>query len=612
VTADHAAPPGQRLLGEVVVIDDVGPGRRSRAYPSGGFASLLLTPLALLLGGVLLWPVARTVQASVSGPGGRYVGLAHFRTALAAEGAGQVIGRTALWALAIPVVVITLGYLLAAASRRSVGRTATTLLLAPIALPLVATGVMFRLFYDPDPGRGVGTRGLSAVAGLFGVPAGDVPAWLGPGLITVAAMSAFVWAWIGLPVVVFRAALDALPTDLADAVRASGGTRLDVFRDALWRPLLRRTAAIVFALVALGTARAFDLILVMAPGSSLDDAANLAVRVWQTSGTVTTGPAAALNVLWLGALGIGVIGAALGSRQAWPPTAPARPVPTGPATPQSGGPPAAAPPAAVTSRPARRALLLGTGLIWVVPVLSLVATSVHAPRDAATRGWWTAPLRLASYAALLDDRELARSLGFTGVLAVAVTATVVVLAVPAAYALARLRPPGTAAAGVLLLAASAVPVQIVAGPVNEVLRLLGLAGTSVGLGLVHVALGVPFAVLVLRNALADVPAGRIRHARLAGRREWGVLWRILPAAGPAIVAVAALEFIQVWNDFVVGLLFGGDATPVGLLLFGQTRQFASNSGGLAAFAVLVSIPPLVLIAVASRRVIAGLVSGAVR
>ena len=68
-----------RLLGEVVVIDDIGPGRRSRAYPSGGFAALLLAPVVLLLGAVLLWPVARTVQASLTGPAHRYAGLAHFR-----------------------------------------------------------------------------------------------------------------------------------------------------------------------------------------------------------------------------------------------------------------------------------------------------------------------------------------------------------------------------------------------------------------------------------------------------------------------------------------------------------------------------------------------------
>jgi len=582
-----------RLLGETIVIDDVGPGRRSRAYPSGGFASLLLTPIALLLGGILLWPVARTVQASLTGPDGQWVALANFRIALAAEGTWGVLGRTVLWAAVVPVVVILLGYLLAVSRRAG-----TLLLLAPMALPLVVTGVMFRLFYDPDPTRGTGSRVLTAVAGLFGVPADAAPAWLGPDLITVALMSAFVWAWIGLPVVVFRAALDALPNDLADAVRSKGGGRLDVFRDALWRPLLRRTAAIVFALVALGTARAFDLILVMAPGSSLDEAATLAVRVWQTSGSATTGPAAALNTLWLAALGVGVAAAAVGGRQAWPPPVPAA-VPVRPV--DRGRWPAV-----------RRALPILVVLVWAVPVLALVATSLHSPQEAATSGWTTASLRLSSYADVLAQDELIRSLWFTAVLALSVTVLVVALALPAGYALARLRPPGTAAAGVLLVVASAVPVQVVAGPVNEVLELVGLAGTSFGLGLVHVALGAPFAVLVLRNALADVPGARVREARIAGRREWGVLWRTVPAAVPAIIAVAVLEFVQVWNDFVVGLLFGGAGTPLGLLLFGQTRQFVSNSGTLAAFALLASVPPLVVIVLARRQVITGLVSGAVR
>jgi alpha-glucoside transport system permease protein len=246
-------------------------------------------------------------------------------------------------------------------------------------------------------------------------------------------------------------------------------------------------------------------------------------------------------------------------------------------------------------------------------VVALVATSLHAPQDTATRGWWAAPLRLASYTDLFNGGELLRSLAFTGALALLVTIAVVVLALPAGYALARLRPPGTAAAGVLLLAASAVPVQVVAGPVNEVLQALGLAGTGLGLGLVHVALGVPFAVLVLRNGLADVPAEDIREARLTGHREWWVLLRIAPAAKPAIIAVAVLEFVQVWNDFVVGLLFGGSAAaPLGLLLFGQTRQFVTNNGTLAAMAVLASIPPLLLIVFARGHVVRGLVSGAVR
>jgi alpha-glucoside transport system permease protein len=374
-----------------------------------------------------------------------------------------------------------------------------------------------------------------------------------------------------------------------------------VFRDAVWRPLLRRTAAIVFALVALGTARAFDLILVVAPGSSLDEASTLAVRVWQTSGGTTSGPAAALNVVWLVALGLGMLGAALGSRQSWPPparTAPADPSPDEPSK----------------LRRLRQGLLPAlTALFWIVPVLALVATSLHTPQDAAIRGWWAAPIRTGSYVEALANEKLLRSLAFTFVLAVTVTAAVVVLALPAAYALARLRPPGTPLAGVLLVTASVVPVQVVAGPVNEVLDALGIAGSGFGLGLVHVALGVPFAVLVLRNALADAPLDRVREARLSGRREWFVLWRLVPVARPAVIAVAVLEFVQVWNDFVVGLMFSGTAaTPLGLLLFGQTRQFATGSGPLAAGAVVASVLPLLLIVVARRWVVGGLVSGAVR
>jgi alpha-glucoside transport system permease protein len=588
---------GSRLLGEVVVIDDVGPGRRSRAYPSAGFASLLLTPAGLLLGAVVLWPVLRTFEASVTGPGGRFVGLTNFRIALAAEGTWQVFARTLLWAVVIPTVVIVLGYLLAVASRRRRGVLTTLVLVGPIALPLVVTGVLFRLFYDPDPQHGTGTRVLVTLAGLFGVPADAVPSWLGPQLITVALMSAFVWAWVGLPVVVFRAALAAIPPDLADAVRAGGGNRLDVFRDAQWRPLLRRTAAIVFALVALGTARAFDLILVMTPGSSLDEASTLAVRIWQTSGNAVSGPAAALSVLWVAAVGMGMLGAAFGSRQAWP------------------AQPSTEDPESSRDQPgAVRRLLLGlTALFWLVPVLALVAASLHTPQDAATRGWWAAPIRVGSYAEAFANDELSQSLRFTGLLALLVTVGVVAVALPAAYALAWLRPPGTPFAGLLLLFASVVPVQVIAGPVNEVLGVLGIAGTGFGLGLVHVALGVPFAVLVLRNALADVSAERIRAARLSGRREWWVLWRVAPAAAPALAAVAVLEFVQVWNDFAVGLLFAGTTVaPLGLLLFGQTRQFTTSAGPLAAGAVAAAIPPLVLIIVARRRVVAGLVSGAVR
>ncbi|MEJ3745911.1 ABC transporter permease subunit [Actinomycetes bacterium KLBMP 9797] len=597
------------LLGETVVLDDVGPARRGRAYPSIGTATALLLPAALLLGVLVFWPVLHTGYLSVT-DAGRFVGLAHFRTALAEEGGGTVLGRTLLWAAVVPAVVTALGFLLAAASRRtSGGRIVTLILVAPIALPLVVTGVTFRLLYDPDPSRGTATWLTGAL-------------WLGPEMITLALMTAFVWAWVGLAVLVFRAAFDALPQSLADAVRAYGGSRLDVFRDARWRPLLRRTVAVVFALVALATSRTFDLILVMAPGPALDEATVLSLRIWQTAGGSVTGPSAALGVLWLAVLTVGTVGAALWSRQAWPPPA-AHPAQPPPAAQKAQPPQAAAPetaPEGVTEgaalrapRLVRRLVLPAAAVWWAIPLVVLVATSLHAPRAAATRGWWTLPLGLGSYRDLFADGGLARSLALTAALAAVVTVAVLGIALLAAYALAWHAPPGGHVAGVVLLGAAVVPVQVVAGPLTEVLDRAGLAGTFPGLALVHVALGVPFAVLLLRNALTDVPLARVRQARLAGRREWSVLARLAPATVPAVVAVCVLEFVQVWNDFVVGLHFGGpDAAPLGLALFGQTRQFVANSGLVAAGSVVASVLPLVLVIAFRRQIVAGLVSGALK
>jgi alpha-glucoside transport system permease protein len=579
------------VLGELSVLDDVGPLRRARAYPATGSASVLLLPAAALLGGLVLWPVLRTVQASITDPGtGRFLGLTNFRAALHADGAWTVLGRTLLWAAVVPAIVTILGYLLAAASRRTYeGRLVRLVLIAPIAVPLVVTGVVFRLMYDPDPGRGTAT---AVATGILGTS----PSFLGPGLVTVALMSAFVWAWVGLAVIVFRAALDGIPAELSDVVRAYGGTRLDVFRDARWRPLVRRTVAVVFVLVALGTTRTFDLILVMAPGSVRDEASVLAVRVWQTSGTGTSGPGAALGVLWLAAVAAGMLVAALGIRQSWPPPAAAGP---------AEGPRRL--PAVVRPLPSLAALA------WAFPLLVLVATALHAPRDAARSGWWTGPLRLDSYREVFGGELLTRSLLFTLVLAVVVTVVVLVAGICAAYPIAWLSGARAQAVGVLLVAAAVVPVQVIAGPVTEVLGVVRLAGTASGLALVHVALGLPFAVLVLRNALADVPAAQVRQARLTGRRELAVLWRIARSVWPAVLAVGVLEFVQVWNDLVVGLLFSGpDGTPLGLFVYGQARQFVANSGPLAATSVVASVLPLVLIISARRYVVAGLVSGAIR
>ncbi|MBM0240467.1 hypothetical protein JNW88_31410, partial [Micromonospora sp. ATA32] len=185
----------------------------------------------------------------------------------------------------------------------------------------------------------------------------------------------------------------------------------------------------------------------------------------------------------------------------------------------------------------------GAAIAWLVPLAVLVATSLHAPVDAAARGWWSTAPSLASYRSLLTGPELWRTLAFTLLLATVVTATVLGLALLAAYPLAWLTGPAAQATGLLLVAASIVPVQVIAGPVNEVLGVVLSSGTARGLALVHVALGVPFAVLVLRNAFADLPAEQVR-ARARRRHWWARCGGWPDTIGRRWSRSACLEFVR--------------------------------------------------------------------
>ena len=261
----------------------------------------------------------------------------------------------------------------------------------------------------------------------------------------------------------------------------------------------------------------------------------------------------------------------------------------------------------------RRTVLLAASVLWLFPLVVLLGTAWQTPRDAAVSGWWHRSTSLESYRVALQGDDLWRSLLLTGALALVVACVVTAVALLAASAIAWTPTVPAQLAGFALLGAAVVPVQVVAGPIDEVLRTLHLTDTTFGLGLVHVALGLPFAVLLLRNALSDVELDQLRQARLAGRREWELVWNLAPSAVTTAMAVFVLEFVQVWNDFVVGLLFGGpNAAPLGVVLHGQARQFVANSGPLAASAVVASVVPLLLVLLVRRRIVSGLVSGALR
>lgn len=602
-----------RLLGEFALLDDTGPPRVGRR-PVRLAALPWLAPALVLLGVVVGWPIVRTVHASLFTADGRFAGMAHFRAAFDDPSATTAVANTIAWTLLVPVVVNAVGFVLAAATRRTrSGVLGTIVLVAPMALPLVVTGIAFRLLYDPSPRRGAATALAGAMAAVLGVDPATVWPWLGPELVTFSLMSAFVWAWVGIAVVVFRAAMDAIPHEIEDAARAEGATSWVVLR-TVRLPMLRRTSALLLALIAVATSRAFDLLLVTAPGSTRDNATVLALHVWQTSGRGDTGSAAALAVVWLAIVALGMSFVVLGARQRWPlPVAPPGPR----AAPRRWRWPygrVEGPGDGVIKRPISRVVVALATLVWAFPLTLLAVTSLHSPTDAATEGWTALP-SVESYRQLLTGTPMAGALVRTLALSLLVTVVVAVVSTLAAHALTWLRP--TVGLGLLaapLIAAAVVPVQVVAAPVDEALGLIGLSGTAMALVVVHIALGVPLSVLVLRQAFLTVPADAVRRARLHAGTEIEVLrGTVAPAARPALIAVLALQFVQVWNDLAVALLLGNPAVgPIGPVLLAEARQFTTSAGVLAAGAVVASVVPLLVVVLARRHIIDGLVSGVVR
>jgi alpha-glucoside transport system permease protein len=271
-------------------------------------------------------------------------------------------------------------------------------------------------------------------------------------------------------------------------------------------------------------------------------------------------------------------------------------------------------PLAVNENPPHRAwgtgVSIGLGVFWLLPVLILVATALHDPAAAGSAGWWRFDgLGFGSFGALVRSWLGPALLGNVLVAGLA-TALVVGVATPAAYLLVWGGLPRwlSAALTMLLVALAVAPVQLYAAPVSDAIGALGLTGSRAPLALIHAAAGLPFATLVLRTAFLAAP---VRNP-IEQRPALDAMWR-RGRYRPALIAVVVLEFILVWNDFIVGFLISGPGpTPFTLLLWGEARQFGTSAGTVAAASVAAAVIPVAVLLATWPRVVAGLTGGVTR
>ncbi|MFF3928372.1 carbohydrate ABC transporter permease [Streptomyces hirsutus] len=266
-----------------------------------------------------------------------------------------------------------------------------------------------------------------------------------------------------------------------------------------------------------------------------------------------------------------------------------------------------------------RVFLIVVGLFWLVPTLGLLLASLRTPQDMAADGWWTvftepSQLTFGAYETLLENDDITGSLLNTVYITVPATVLVVVIGSLAGYAFAWMEFPGRDWWFLGVVGLLVVPVQVALIPIAELFGNIGIFGSLVGVILFHVGFGLPFAVFLLRNFFAEIPKELLEAARLDGAGELRLFARVvMPLGGPAIASLGIFQFLWVWNDMLVALIFTDSGSqPITVALQTQVRQFGNNIDVLAPGAFISMVIPLAVFFAFQRQFVSGVMAGAVK
>lgn len=274
------------------------------------------------------------------------------------------------------------------------------------------------------------------------------------------------------------------------------------------------------------------------------------------------------------------------------------------------------------------------GLFWLVPTLGLLVVSMRDTPTNNAEGWWAifasdqqnwflaildglftwpAKLTLDNYSNLLAS-GFTSSFWNTILITVPTTVLVIGIAAAAAYAFAWIDFPGRDAVFLVVVGLLIVPIQIALIPIAGLYGKVGIFGTIPGVVLFHVAFGLPFAIFLLRNFFVGIPSSLLEAARMDGASEWKIFSTIVfPLGKPAIASLGIFQFLWVWNDLLIALVFADTgAQPMTKALQSQMRQFGNNVDILSSGAFLSLIIPLVLFFAFQRYFVQGMMAGSVK
>ncbi|MEO8202807.1 MAG: carbohydrate ABC transporter permease [Betaproteobacteria bacterium] len=259
------------------------------------------------------------------------------------------------------------------------------------------------------------------------------------------------------------------------------------------------------------------------------------------------------------------------------------------------------------------ALLL---LVWTVPILLAVVTSLKNEKEVlAYPPTLVFEPTLKNYAAVLTDAtSILPNLTSSLIIALATTMLTILIAVPAAYAIARLRLPGKQPVGFYVLATQLVPPIGLIIPYFLILNRIGWMDSYQGLVVIYITFSLPFAIWLLVSYFEDIPREMEEAALLDRASRWQAFWHVvLPQARGAIAVTVIFVFLNSWNEFLFAVVLGGATVkPVTVAMYNYINTEQTQWAQLSAAALLAMLPVILLGVLAQKHIVKGLTTGAVK
>jgi len=262
--------------------------------------------------------------------------------------------------------------------------------------------------------------------------------------------------------------------------------------------------------------------------------------------------------------------------------------------------------------------------VWLIPTLGLLITSFRDPAGIAGSGWWTVfpklfsggQFSLENYAGVIFKEGLGRSFLNSLMISVPATAISTFIASFAAFGFAWMKFSGRKILFMLVVGLMVIPLQMTFIPILPIYNKLGLAGTFPGIWLAHTAYGLPLTTYLVHNFMSGIPKDLFDSASIDGASPLTTFWKIvIPISVPALASVFIFQFLWIWNDLLVALIYLSAkpaVAPVTVTIANLVTNMGENWELLTAAAFVSMALPLVVFFALQRYFVRGILAGSVK